>query len=100
MKYCSSCGKEIMDQAVVCPSCGCAVEGAGVDMEKNKSSVVLNIIGFLFPIIGLILYIVYHDTAPVRAKAIGKWALIGFLVGIAYLLISFVFGFVSLAMYY
>lgn len=24
MSYCSSCGKEIMDQAVVCPHCGCA----------------------------------------------------------------------------
>lgn len=26
MKFCSKCGKEIMDEAVVCPSCGCAVE--------------------------------------------------------------------------
>lgn len=24
MSYCSSCGKEIMDQAVICPHCGCA----------------------------------------------------------------------------
>ena len=26
MKYCSKCGKEIMDKAVVCPGCGCAQE--------------------------------------------------------------------------
>ena len=26
MKFCSKCGKEIMDEAVVCPGCGCAVE--------------------------------------------------------------------------
>ncbi len=26
MKYCEKCGKEIMDEAVVCPNCGCAVE--------------------------------------------------------------------------
>lgn len=26
MKYCLKCGKEIMDEAVVCPGCGCAVE--------------------------------------------------------------------------
>lgn len=25
MKYCSNCGAEIADQAVVCPKCGCAV---------------------------------------------------------------------------
>lgn len=25
MKYCQKCGKEIMDEAVVCPVCGCSV---------------------------------------------------------------------------
>lgn len=25
MKFCSKCGKEIMDEAVICPSCGCSV---------------------------------------------------------------------------
>ena len=33
MKFCSKCGKEIMDEAVVCPSCGCAVER---ELTKNK----------------------------------------------------------------
>ena len=27
MKYCSHCGKELMDEAIICPGCGCAVEG-------------------------------------------------------------------------
>lgn len=26
MRYCSKCGKEIMDEAVICPGCGCAVD--------------------------------------------------------------------------
>lgn len=26
MKYCSKCGKEIMDKAMICPGCGCAQE--------------------------------------------------------------------------
>lgn len=25
MKFCEKCGKEIMDEAVICPGCGCAV---------------------------------------------------------------------------
>ncbi len=25
MKYCAKCGKEIMDDAVICPGCGCAI---------------------------------------------------------------------------
>lgn len=28
MKFCQKCGKEIADEAVICPGCGCAVEGA------------------------------------------------------------------------
>ena len=26
MKFCQKCGKEIMDEAVICPNCGCAVK--------------------------------------------------------------------------
>lgn len=26
MKYCSQCGKELADEAVMCPNCGCAVQ--------------------------------------------------------------------------
>lgn len=26
MKFCQKCGKEIMEEAVICPSCGCAIE--------------------------------------------------------------------------
>lgn len=25
MKFCAKCGKEILDEAVICPGCGCAV---------------------------------------------------------------------------
>lgn len=28
MKYCTYCGNELHDEAVVCPSCGCPVEGS------------------------------------------------------------------------
>ena len=27
MKFCSACGKEIADEAVICPGCGCEVKG-------------------------------------------------------------------------
>lgn len=32
MKYCSKCGHQIMDETIICPNCGCAVEG--VDLSK------------------------------------------------------------------
>lgn len=87
MKYCSHCGQEIMDEAVICPHCGCAVAApaAGKD-EPNKG---LNIISFLLPIVGAVMYLIYHEKEPKKAAAIGKWALygLGFAV-ICYVLLS------------
>lgn len=48
----------------------------------DKNSTGLNIISFLIPLVGLILYLVNNDKKPVMAKGCGKWALIGFIVGI------------------
>ena len=36
MKYCSKCGKELLDEAVICMGCGCAVEQAQVKKNINK----------------------------------------------------------------
>ena len=75
MKFCSHCGKQILKDAVVCPHCGCATESkASVTDEPNKG---LNIISFLLPIVGAILYLVYHEKEPKKAAAAGKWALYG-----------------------
>lgn len=82
MKYCTHCGGELADEAVICPNCGSAVPQA--ETEKNdKRSVGLNIVGFLFPLIGLILYLCLKKDTPIRAKSIGKWALIGVILAIA-----------------
>ena len=36
MKYCSHCGAEIMEEAVICPKCGCAVAGGVLDQKKAE----------------------------------------------------------------
>lgn len=77
-KFCSHCGSEIFSQAVVCPNCGCAVETGEPDVPNTG----LNILALLFPIVGLILYLVYHDKTPNKANKIGQFALIGFCIGL------------------
>lgn len=43
MKYCSHCGKEINDEAVVCPSCGCATEKFNDKAQKqNDLPIIIN----------------------------------------------------------
>ena len=89
--------------AVICPDCGTSYhkacwEKAGgcvtfacpskpkVQTQTQQSyqqpepdipSTGLNVLSLFFPVLGLILYIVYADKAPKKAKAIGKFALIG-----------------------
>lgn len=38
MKFCAKCGKELMDDAVLCPHCGCTVDGAPAKKVKSESS--------------------------------------------------------------
>ena len=40
----------------------------------------LNVLSFFLPMAGLILYLVWREKTPIRAKKIGKSALIGFIV--------------------
>lgn len=105
MSYCSQCGKELVQGAKFCQSCGAPVESvaaAGASggssagnyqqqnaqpnynyVEQDIPSTGLNVLAFFLPLVGLILYLVYVDSTPRRAKDIGKFALIGFGVGVA-----------------
>ncbi len=38
MKFCSSCGAEVNEGAVVCVKCGCAVQGGSVPARKLKTN--------------------------------------------------------------
>lgn len=82
MKYCQHCGQEVREEAVVCIHCGCAISPANqvVKNEEDKNSLGLNILSFLIPIVGLILYLVNLKDKPIMAKGIGKSALIGFII--------------------
>ena len=80
MKYCSKCGKELMDEAVVCPGCGCAQENRAI--QNDASSFGWAVLGFFFPIVGLILYLVWKDSTPLKAKSAGKGALVSVIVSV------------------
>ena len=61
MKYCKSCGAELVDDAVVCPKCGVAVGEMQTERKNNMLGVVGFVlsfftgpIGFIVSLIGLI----------------------------------------------
>ena len=51
MKFCQKCGKEIIDEAVICPGCGCAVSDA---KKENGGNDGLAVASKIFLIIGCI----------------------------------------------
>ena len=53
MKYCTHCGKELLDEAVVCPGCGCKVEVKTPLLEEEDKKIFALIIK-IFMVIGCI----------------------------------------------
>lgn len=87
MKYCEKCGKQIMDDAVMCVNCGCAVKSAQSQNTQDTGSAGWAVLGFFIPLVGLILYLIWKDTRPKDAKKAGKGALIGVIVSVVFSII-------------
>lgn len=72
MKYCQYCGKEIMNEAVICPGCGCPVQNSNDSQKAMVDETVsprLVALAVLIPLFGIIYW-------PVMAKSRPKCALI------------------------
>jgi len=42
MKFCSHCGAEVMDEAVICVKCGCSVGGTQASAAAAQPSIIIN----------------------------------------------------------
>ncbi len=88
MKFCSKCGKEILDEAVVCVHCGCPVAGqCGVVAPDDAPNAGFSVLGFFIPIAGLILYLIYNQSSPLKAKSAGKGAIAGLCTSIGLIIL-------------
>ncbi len=101
--YCKHCGAELINDSNFCPYCG---------NETNKDTGVQNnqisksysndsgsfgwaILGFLIPIVGLILFAAWHTEKPLCAKKAGIGALVSFIIStilfIIYMIIVYLY---------
>lgn len=81
MKFCTHCGKEVMDDAVICPNCGCSVQydenPQGAAAPQNTAPVdsysTLSIVGlvlaFFTALVGLIVSVVALNEAKTTGSA-------------------------------
>lgn len=109
MKICNKCNHQASDDAKFCPVCGNSFEEKinenqnnstdtsssnysyynfdamstpPVQESEDKSSVGFGILCFFFPIVGLILFLVWKNDYPKKAKSCGIGALIGVIANI------------------
>lgn len=92
--YCTNCGKELKEgEGNFCPYCGKKLnENAPYGAQPYARPVYRNpddvpnggwtVLGFFFPLVGLILYLVFQTNYPIRSKLCGKGALIGVIVDV------------------
>jgi hypothetical protein len=89
-KFCPNCGKEIEGKPAFCLHCGYQLSSTKATVINNTiystdaNSSGFNALSFFFPVIGLILYLVWKDQYPVKSKGIGKWTIIGAITGFVF----------------
>ena len=83
--FCQNCGAEISDKAVVCVKCGCAVNGAKLNQEKeNKEWLVVMLLCFFLGGLGVHRFYVGKIGTGIAqlltCGGCGIWALIDFVM--------------------
>ena len=92
MAFCKNCGKEIDDNAVVCPHCGVIQKEELVQNTVDNGGFLWGLLGCCIPIVGLILFLVWRDTKPKTSRAAGIGALVGVICVAIYYIVIIVIG--------
>lgn len=126
--FCRECGKMVQDGNKFCIGCGAKIipisiknnthnvvktnqtsQNTGYSrinnynnnykISKDKNSIGFNILAFLVPLVGLILYIIMKDDTPKKAKGIGISALVGYIISFIFAMVYlFFFSWVTYAL--
>lgn len=87
MKFCTNCGNQVHDNAVVCLKCGSAIQPLVKVEEVNPTINPLFVIfSFLSPLFGFIYWPVKAKTRPNCALCCGIVSIITFVLSLIYYL--------------
>ena len=80
--YCKKCGKENKTGTKFCTNCGNSIDvSSNHAVKEEKSTFGWGILGFLFPIVGLVLLILWRrKNKPKASKSLGIGTLIKLII--------------------
>ena len=90
MAFCSNCGKEINANAAVCLNCGAAVNNQNSQGIKDTGSFGWGVLGFMIPVAGLLLWLLWSDLSPNNARSAGIGALVSTILSVVFVILWFV----------
>ena len=89
--FCKNCGKEINDNAAICPHCGVQVQPLKqTNGETNTIAVVGFVFSFLFALVGLICSIAGYKKAVKEGAPHKGLALAGIIISAASMIIALI----------
>jgi len=87
--FCSKCGKEVLDDAVVCLNCGCAIKKSTTTViEEDEIHIGFCVLSFFIPIFGIIYWALKYKEVPKKAKACGITAIASIAIYLVVVVIS------------
>lgn len=86
MKYCYNCGKEVLDEAVVCVGCGVSLKNMQ-NSQNDQKNLGYAVLSFFIPLVGLILWVVWSDQYPLRSSSCKKGFLFGVLAYVVFIIL-------------
>ena len=95
-KYCTRCGSPIDEEAIFCVHCGNSV--ATAPKKADSDSIGWGVLGFFFPLVGFILWLVWKDEQPKKAKNLGIGALVSVILGVVAVVGYYIFIFVAMGL--
>jgi len=88
--YCKKCGTLLDDKVQFCTNCGSSQSEGTKAPAAEGSTFGFALLGFFFPLIGLIIFFVYENKKPCRAKSSLKGAIAGIITSVVISLIFFI----------
>ena len=97
--YCTPCGSEINDKAVVCPNCGSIVDQQAYNTAFNAAPTTTNngnnvkedvpnpgfsVLAFLIPLFGIVYFFAERKNTPKACKRYLIWSIVGIAIMIVF----------------